>query len=127
MLTLLTLTRGFKLEEEENFQSIEDPWLGSDTIIESELTRAFKNLGIRPGNKLKWSEFHYSAKKGPQGQALLSSMSELTLLPRELLNDIISIGGSKLGEAIESNLEGLDVLEFVRPADFHGVYFSVSS
>lgn len=71
-----------------------------------------------------------STKKGPQGQAILSSLSELTLLPLTLVEKIKLLGGSKLGNMIKENTEGLDILEFVRPTlskDRQGVlYFTIA-
>lgn len=65
-----------------------------------------------------------STKRGPQGQAILSSLSELTLLPQELINDISLLGGNKLGNMIKENLEGLDILQFT--ANTNSLYHSVA-
>jgi hypothetical protein len=51
-----------------------------------------------------------STKKGPQGQAILTSLSELTLLSSQLIEDINLLGGSKLSTQIRENLESLDIL-----------------
>lgn len=70
-----------------------------------------------------------STKRGPQGQAILSSLSELTLLPQELLENILLIGGPSLSKLIEENTEGLDVLEAVAPKGFRSTtpgYFTIS-
>jgi len=42
-----------------------------------------------------------STKRGPIGQALLTAVTELTLLPQELIDDIRLLGGTKLGELID--------------------------
>lgn len=42
-----------------------------------------------------------STKSGPIGQALTSSVTELTFLPKELRDDIILLGGERLGRVIE--------------------------
>lgn len=61
------------------------------------------------------------------GQAILTSLSELTFLPHQLRDDIILLGGRKLGDMINENTEGLDILEAVRPQGFNLTdYFSVS-
>lgn len=65
-----------------------------------------------------------STKRGPQGQAILTSLSELTLLPHELINKIILLGGNKLGKLMTENLEGLDILQFTAPSS--GLYHSVA-
>jgi len=54
-----------------------------------------------------------STKSGPIGQALMSSLSELALIPQNLLDNIKLIGGSALAKMMEENMEGLDVLEFI--------------
>jgi len=54
-----------------------------------------------------------STKSGPIGQALMSSLSELALIPQNLLDNIKLIGGSALAKTMEENMEGLDVLEFI--------------
>jgi hypothetical protein len=54
-----------------------------------------------------------STKSGPIGQALMSSLSELALIPQHLLDNIKLIGGSALAKMMEENMEGLDVLEFI--------------
>jgi len=51
-----------------------------------------------------------STKKGPQGQAVLMSLSELTLLPQELIRDISLLGGRELSIHINANIRSLDVL-----------------
>jgi hypothetical protein len=51
-----------------------------------------------------------STKKGPQGQAVLSSLSELTLLSSKLIENINLLGGRKLSILIKENLEHLDIL-----------------
>lgn len=45
-------------------------------------------------------KFHMSVKRGPQGQALLTSLTELTLMPQELKDNIILLGGYNLKEVI---------------------------
>jgi len=69
-----------------------------------------------------------STKRGPQGQSILLSLSELTLLPSKLINEIILLGGSKLGIMIKELTEGLDILEYVRPLLLKGkpFFFSVA-
>jgi len=65
-----------------------------------------------------------STKRGPQGQAILTSLSELTLLPHQLINDIVLLGGNKLGVTIKENIEGLDILQFT--ANTSSLYHSVA-
>lgn len=70
-----------------------------------------------------------STKRGPQGQAILSSLSELTLIPHTLLENILLIGGPSLRKLVEENMEGLDVLEAVAPKGFRTTtpgYFTIA-
>jgi len=52
----------------------------------------------------KWSEPHFSTKSGPNGQALLTSLLDLTLLPDSLLKSIYQVGGEALKEYINNFL-----------------------
>jgi len=82
-------------------------------------------LGVKKGRVRDWEFPHTSTKKGPQGQALLASLSELTLLPPTLVEYIKLLGGNSLGKMIDENLEALDILEFIKPKKLAG-YFSVA-
>jgi hypothetical protein len=84
--------------------------MGSDSLSQIELMGALNRLQVRPGQVGEFNSFHMSTKKGPQGQAIMSSLTELTLLPHELLNKIILVGGNKLGNSILENLDRLDIL-----------------
>jgi hypothetical protein len=100
LLTLLTVLRGVILPPVLDIQPIVKPWAGSDSITEKELAHAIRRLGIRP-MKSEWKSFHMSTKSGPQGQALLMSLTELALLPRDLIADIKLLGGDKLSSIID--------------------------
>nr|UJQ92476.1 MAG: putative RNA-dependent RNA polymerase [Mitoviridae sp.] len=100
LLTLLTVLRGVKLKAVLDLQPIIKPYEGSDSITEKELRHACRRLGIRP-MKCEWKSFHMSTKSGPQGQALLMSLTELALLPQELIADIKLLGGNKLSSIID--------------------------
>jgi hypothetical protein len=56
--------------------------------------------------KKGWSRFHMSTKSGPLGQAILTSVTELTLLPQELLASIRVVGGAKLSRVIDLLMVG---------------------
>jgi hypothetical protein len=99
VLTLLTSLRGIHLPPTLDITPIISPWKGTDTITDRELNHACRQLGVS-SRKADWSSFHMSTKSGPLGQALLTSATELTLLPQELLDDIITVGGSKLGKVV---------------------------
>jgi hypothetical protein len=68
-----------------------------------------------------------TVKRGPMGQALVTSLNELTLLPQSLLNNIKLIGGSSLSDSIEGLLDGFDALEILRMSSVTiGTFFSIS-
>lgn len=53
-----------------------------------------------------------STKRGPVGQAIVSSISELTFLPQELIDHICLLGGKKLGNDIMNLTDRLDILQY---------------
>jgi hypothetical protein len=125
VLTLLTLTRAFTQRAEPDLSTIENSWKGIDTITDKELNLALKLLQVRKGSVGLWDFPHISTKKGPQGQALLASLSELTLLSSEQVDYIKLLGGESLSKMIDENLEGLDILEMIKSPGIYG-YFSVA-
>jgi len=125
VLTLLTLTRAFTHRAEPDLLSIEKCWEGTDNITQQELNLVLRLLKVRKGSVGEWNFPHISTKKGPQGQALLSSLSELTLLSPTQVEYISLLGGKGLSKMIDENLMALDVLEFIKPKGILG-YFSVS-
>jgi len=122
LLTLLTLTRAFTHSSGPDLTTITDEWTGSDNISDRELSIALSVLGFRGRDVGKWNMPHMTTKRGPQGQALLSSLTELTLLPPELTSDIKKLGGQSLSNLIDENCEGLDILESIKPKEFLGVF-----
>lgn len=113
LLTLLTLTRAFETRPVLDISTITDPWSHKDTITDFEMLVALRKLRVPSGSVPNWSFPHMSTKSGPIGQALMSSLSELALIPQNLLDNIKLIGGSALAKMMEENMEGLDVLEFI--------------
>lgn len=105
LLTLLVSLRGIHLDAVLDVTPIVSPWKGSDSITEKEFNHACRQLGIR-STKVEFSRFHMSTKSGPLGQAILTSVSELTLLPKELLDNIQVLAGGSLGEKISALMVG---------------------
>lgn len=101
LMTLVVSLRGVKLEANLDVEPIVEAWKGHDTITDREFNHACRQLGIRP-TPVAWKAFHMSTKSGPIGQAITSSVTELTLLPQQLIDDIILLGGNKLGRVIEA-------------------------
>jgi len=120
LLTLLTLTRAFTHSAGPDLSTISDKWTGKDTISSRELHIALSVLGIRKQSVGDWKTPHMSTKRGPQGQAILTSLTETTLLPQQLIEDINLLGGSSLATLIRENLEALDILE-IGPSKYNSV------
>jgi hypothetical protein len=101
VFTILNIGRAFTWHDLPDLSTISTGWTGTDTITSDELQFALKVLKI-PSGKIRDfdNKFHMSVKRGPQGQALLTSLTELTLLPQELKENIILLGGSNLGQVI---------------------------
>nr|UJQ92528.1 MAG: putative RNA-dependent RNA polymerase [Mitoviridae sp.] len=106
IMTLLVSFRGIHLEPKLDTTPIISPWAGSDTITVREFGHAMRQLGIPKAMKLEWSGFHMSTKSGPLGQAILTSVTELTLLPADLVNNIKVLGGDSLGRVIDALMVG---------------------
>nr|UJQ92572.1 MAG: putative RNA-dependent RNA polymerase [Mitoviridae sp.] len=103
LMTLLVAFRNILLTPKLDLSPIISPWKGRDTITERELNHALRCLGVpRKGLRVEWEKFHMSTKSGPIGQALTSSVTELSLLPEDLISSIKELGGSKLSNVIDN-------------------------
>lgn len=101
LMTMLISLRGVMLPPVLDLSPIISPWLGSlPEISAKQHKHVCRGLGIRH-REVEWSKPHMSTKRGPLGQALLTSVSELTLIPQELLESILIVGGPKLRAVIE--------------------------
>jgi len=105
-MTLLVSLRGIHLKATLDVSPIISPWKGSDSITEKEFNHACRQLRITPDTKVSWDRFHMSTKSGPLGQAILTSVTELTLLPQQLLESIRVLGGDKLSKVIDALIVG---------------------
>nr|UJQ92539.1 MAG: putative RNA-dependent RNA polymerase [Mitoviridae sp.] len=103
LMTLLVSLRGIMLPPVLEVSPIVEAWKGKDSITESELSHACRQLRISR-REVEWKQFHMSTKKGPIGQAILTSVTELTHLPLQLLADIKLIGGERLSSVIDALL-----------------------
>jgi hypothetical protein len=106
LMTLLISLRGIHLDPVLDVTPIISPWKGSDPITDREFNHACRQLGITSNIKVEWSKFHMSTKSGPLGQAILTSVTELTLLPQILIDNIRLVGGPKLGKVITALTAG---------------------
>lgn len=100
LLTMLIALRGVVLKPALDLTPIISPWAGAlPEISDKQHAHVCRGLGVRR-KSVEWSKPHMSTKRGPLGQALLTAVSELTLIPQELLDSIITIGGPKLSTVI---------------------------
>jgi hypothetical protein len=85
-----------------------------DLIISFWKTLGFTRLypSIAP-KTVSFREYHMTAKSGPNGHALATSISDLSLLTRspELMESIKIIGGIKLRNRMEGLVSQLDFLK----------------
>lgn len=102
LMTLLISLRGVMLAPKLDLTPIVSPWGGAlPDFSDKHHAHVCRGLGIRR-KSVEWSKPHMSTKRGPLGQALLTAVTELTLVPQELLESITLIGGPKLGKVIDS-------------------------
>jgi len=84
-------------------------------ITDKEHRHILKQLKIRPKDSF-FKAFHFTTKKGPNGPAMANSIKDLTSLPQQTIEDIISMGGDELGVFIRkcfmrTPLRGLSFVE----------------
>lgn len=111
LMTLLVSLRSLTFKPILDTSTITSECLGKDTISESELNAACYALRIS-SRDISFSFPHMTTKRGPLGQALLTSITEVTLLTPQLIQNIIVLGGSKLASMIEALTDRLDILQW---------------
>jgi len=111
LMTLLVSLRSLSFKPILDTSSITAECLGKDTISESELGAACYALRIHKRD-ISFSFPHMTTKRGPLGQALLTSITEVTLLTPQLIHNIVVLGGSKLASMIEALTDRLDILQW---------------
>jgi len=99
LMTLLVSLRSIHLTPVLDTSPITKEWCGFSSITDREFKHALRRLRIS-SRPVEWKSFHMSTKKGPLGQAILTAVTELTLLPSELISSITKLGGSKLSRVI---------------------------
>jgi len=100
-LTVLNALRSFRLPPCPDYESISapcgvEPWRASldakrgfwKAIGGSRLLRISRNL-----DRVWWTKFHFSVRSGPNGPALLTSLEDFLVLPKELREAIDVLGG----------------------------------
>lgn len=113
LLTCLTIGRSFNLAAKLDTESITQPTKADvSQISELELKWACKRLGVRPVDH-RFKDFHLSTKSGPNGQAILSSLYESTLIPNSLKESLVKLGGEKLAYKLDGIAKSQEELQLV--------------
>jgi len=122
--TILTSTRSLSFGSLADTKSITDAGthdfscVTSNPLFSKYLSDFWSELGFRPSKtrvpkRCQWSSYHLTSKSGPNGHALLNSLSDLYSLPSELIESIKQVGGKVLAGhidyllSIKSQLGGL--------------------
>lgn len=111
VMTLLTSLRHLTFKPVLDLSTIAGTFGGSDSITSSELDKACHALHITQRDN-SFTFPHMTTKRGPLGQALLTSITEVTLLTPELITNIELLGGSKLAKILEALTDRLDILQW---------------
>jgi hypothetical protein len=116
-LSILCVTRSFRLKPEPNLGVIMDP----PKIIDLEEFKVFLKVAIKPWMKASmscdWEQFHYSTKSGPNGQAMYTSFDDFHLLDDDLIKALQVFGGSELCDMITKITSFDDVISST-PLDY---------
>jgi len=96
LFTLLTAFRGFRFSPILDTTPIISEFKGSLPMMsEREILMISRWLGISKA-ECSFKTFHMSTKSGPNGQAILSALTDIQSLPPDLICDIFTVGGSSL-------------------------------
>jgi hypothetical protein len=116
IMTLLTFGRSFKFKPVLDVSSIIGEDLSKPLMVsDNDHKNILRRLKIKESDCL-WEDFHMSTKKGPNGPAMSTSLTDLTSLPLETIKDLILIGGDKLGFSIkkcfmQTPLDNLSIID----------------
>lgn len=94
LLTLLVALRDILLPTVFDKEPIVSTWKGSvPAISEKEHKLIKKQLGLKK-TTVKFESFHISTKKGPNGQAIITSTVDFDALPADLIEDLLLLADS---------------------------------
>jgi len=88
--------------------------------MEVEVGAVVKDLGLVCGVPL-WERPHLTTKMGPNGLALAGAIWDLCFLPQEVKDDVLFLGGEKLGSLMDIPLWMLDVWTSLFPGEPKGL------
>lgn len=107
LTTILFSSRYVGIGKEPDVESIYAKATKPYPDISKHIGSFWSTLGYRPLRKvpasIKWKEYHFTTKKGPNGQALFTSLTDLggVLNNEQLFNSIKIVGGSKLARTLD--------------------------
>jgi len=101
LMTLLLVSRVIPVIGKPDLSPITAPFNGTDlTALKKDVAWVISDLGLKIDRPV-WSEPHLTTRRSPNGQALVASMYELTILPASLQRDLGILGGQELSAYIE--------------------------
>lgn len=92
VLTLLSVTRMIQGGKPVDIAAIEDKSEYDLTKVRKYIIPFLLKHGIKPIDTT-WQAYHWSTKMGPTGPALVAALGSYRNLPKELKDDLITIGG----------------------------------
>jgi len=113
LLTILNISRCFpeRLYKEDT-TSITSPWKGEEPNwgnMGYEVYQAITLLGLpTQSSPPQWRDYHLSLKKGPNGQATLSSITDLVYIDDESIQDLTTLGGDTFAQQLKALKRMLD-------------------
>jgi len=108
LMTLLSSTRSLNSGTKPvSYDSIVTPPKGDTKDITLHIDLFWRKLGFNSKKiakdtaQVEWKSFHLSTKSGPNGQALYTSIADLSVMPITLKQSIKIVGGERLYQKIE--------------------------
>jgi len=100
-MTLLLVSKVIPARSSPDLTSVTAPFSGGDySLLKEELKQVIQALRLKM-DRPEWDSPHLTTHKSPNGQALVSSMYELGILPASLVENLRVLGGKVLQEYME--------------------------
>jgi hypothetical protein len=105
LLTVYSISRAFRTKAEPSYETITGPSeMKEYPFVESDFDQFWYSIGyskkLKPNNSLRFRNYHKTTNAGPNGHALWYCISDLYSLPENVINDIVTLAGDKLGRYI---------------------------
>jgi len=120
--TILFSTRALNLGKEPDISPIVGPALSDRLPTWGKSVSLFwKELGYRPfkghtPGSLRFKQYHFTSKSGPNGHALWTSLADLYMIPPEMMDHIRIVGGPKLSMYMDNLLKAVSFLSLLLPS-----------